>query len=112
TISAADVAHAQTASVTVVSPTPGGGTSNVVYFPVRRSSSAVAFARRDLPLSLASGSYLSALAVGDFNKDGKLDVAIALTQNQGSLATVEVFLGNGDGTFQTPISTPLSIDVN
>lgn len=39
----------------------------------------------------------SAVAVGDFNGDGKLDVAVTSTQ-------LEVFLGNGDGTFGPPTS--------
>ena len=37
-----------------------------------------------------------ALVTGDFNRDGRLDLAVA---NQGS-ADVSILLGNGDGTFQ------------
>ena len=37
------------------------------------------------------------LAVGDFNGDGKLDVAVADGSNG-----VDILLGNGDGTFQSP----------
>ena len=48
----------------------------------------------------ATGSSPSSVAVGDFNGDGKQDIAIA---NSGS-NTVSVFLGNGDGTFQTQAS--------
>jgi hypothetical protein len=43
-----------------------------------------------------TGSYPSFVAVGDFNGDGRLDLAVA---NSGS-DTVSVLLGNGDGTFQ------------
>ena len=39
-----------------------------------------------------------AVAVGDFNGDGKPDLAV----RQLSTATVSVLLGNGDGTFQPP----------
>jgi hypothetical protein len=43
-----------------------------------------------------AGSDAFSTAVGDFNGDGKLDLAVA---NYGSLS-VSVLLGNGDGTFQ------------
>jgi hypothetical protein len=38
-----------------------------------------------------------AIASGDFNHDGKLDVGVAGTY-------LSIFLGNGDGTFQVPVT--------
>jgi hypothetical protein len=45
--------------------------------------------------------YPLAVAIADFNGDGKLDLA-ATVDYYGNMG-VEVALGNGDGTFQTPI---------
>ena len=45
------------------------------------------------PLSSGNAGFLSGVVVGDYNGDGKLDVAISCC---GSLT---VYLGNGDGTF-------------
>src|SRR5437660_165594 len=53
---------------------------------------------RDFP---TGGNDPASVAVGDFNGDGKLDLAVA---NIGS-NSVAVLLGNGDGTFQVPLSS-------
>jgi hypothetical protein len=47
-------------------------------------------------VSYPVGSEPSAVAVGDFNGDGALDLAVA---NEGS-GTVSILLANGDGSFQ------------
>jgi FG-GAP-like repeat/Abnormal spindle-like microcephaly-assoc'd, ASPM-SPD-2-Hydin/FG-GAP repeat len=56
--------------------------------------------------SLAALSpHLNALAFADFNGDGKLDIA-AVSYYPGSYSNdVWVLLGNGNGTFQAPITT-------
>ena len=51
---------------------------------------------------MTSLSWAMAAATGDFDADGKLDVAFASgSSNQG--ATIMVLFGKGDGTFHTPI---------
>jgi len=49
------------------------------------------------------GSKPVAVVTGDFNRDGKMDVA---TVNQGS-NDVSILLGNGNGTFRSPINFPV-----
>src|SRR5205823_6165543 len=95
TVLASDIATASTASVTVINPSPGGGTSNVVFFPIMLPTSSVSLIRADYATGFESG----AVGVGDFNGDGKLDLAVT---NFG-INTVSILLGNGDGTFRARV---------
>ena len=54
-----------------------------------------------IPVTYATGTGPISVVTGDFNGDGKLDLAIALEFGPG----VAVLLGNGDGTFQPPVNT-------
>jgi hypothetical protein len=92
-ILSSDIGRPSTASITVVSPAPGGGTSNAVFLPIHDPSSTLAFHRTDY--YVGGGPQFAATA--DFNRDGKLDLVAA---NEGTGA-VSVLLGNGDGTFQS-----------
>src|SRR5688500_16059146 len=48
----------------------------------------------------AAGSKPAGVAAGDFNRDGRLDLAVA---NQDS-NNVSILLGNGSGTFAAPVN--------
>jgi hypothetical protein len=58
----------------------------------------------------------TSVANGDLNGDGKMDLAVANAGLKGSIGTVSVLLGNGDGTFQPATAysagyDPLSVAV-
>jgi len=97
-ITAADIATTGTASVTVVNPAPGG-TSNVAFFSVTVPTASVTYSVASSP---AAGYNPNSVAVGDFNGDGKLDLAVA---NYGE-GTVSILLGDGTGNF-TLVSSPV-----
>jgi hypothetical protein len=71
----------------------GGGFSNPQFFTVSASHT-VALTRSDIVV----GRQPERVVTGDFNGDGILDLAAADSPNNEIL----VFLGNGNGTFQSP----------
>jgi hypothetical protein len=52
----------------------------------------------------ANSSFLAPIAVADFNGDGKLDIAVPTGAYVSH--SVSVITGNGDGTFNSPFSSP------
>ncbi|HEV2177123.1 MAG TPA: FG-GAP-like repeat-containing protein [Terriglobia bacterium] len=99
-ILASDISVPGTASVTVTSPAPGGGTSNGAYFQVTSPVSPVLLNSTDY----ATGQSPYSVAVADFNGDGKPDLVVSDV----TPSTVSVFLGNGDGTFQPHVDYPVA----
>ena len=101
TVPASEVASAGTASISVVNPGPGGGESNVVFFQVGAPEMSVNFAAAtNSPLQIYEPFGIT---TGDFNQDGKADLAIAAN------VRVYTFLGNGDGTFVPAANSPVPV---
>jgi hypothetical protein len=88
-VPAANLATGGTAAVTVVNA--GSPPSSPAYFTIARSRLVTGFGKLDYP----TGTNPVGVAIGDFNHDGKLDMAIASDTD----STVQIFMGNGDGTF-------------
>ncbi len=70
---------------------------NNIYILLNKKTAAPSFAAA-VPYGTGTGSGPYYLTLGDFNRDGNLDV---ISANNGN-AMVDVFLGKGDGTLNTP----------
>jgi FG-GAP-like repeat/Putative Ig domain len=101
-VPASAIATTGTATITVVNPSPGGGSSNFAYFPVAMPQAAVNFTEaQGSPIA----AYLAtALVTADLNKDGKPDIALAYSNALAAL------LGNGDGTFAQAAGSPINLN--
>lgn len=87
--------------ITVVNPTPGGGKSNVLYLQVSGSEGTFNPSVFSYMGGTTAGNtaYFYGAAAGDLRSDGKLDL-IGIDYN----GYLWVFLSDGDGTFQAPVS--------
>lgn len=92
-VPSADIASPCMAFVTVSS---GGVISNAAYFEMTNATASVSFNQ-----SFYAADSPASVAVGDFNGDGKLDLAIA---DDDADSTVSVLVGNGEGTFQPAVA--------
>jgi hypothetical protein len=103
TVTSAEIATAGTATIKVMTPGPGGGSSGPAYFEVAKASHGPAYVESDLP------TYSYANASADLNGDGNLDL---ITSQGGGSPAVVVNMGNGDGTFRAPVAYPTSATPN
>jgi len=95
-ISTSDIAKAHTAKITVQNPR--GEPSNATLFPV---AAGVSTFRMNGQQFGTGGQNSNGLVTGDFNGDGKIDIAVVAG------AGISVLLGNGDGTFQPHVDYAL-----
>ena len=80
----------------------GSSTSSVASTPSSSSPTTTNGSNSTTPSTFGTVTNPTAIATGDFNGDGHLDLAVAAS----GAAEVAVLLGNGDGTFQTAVTYP------
>ena len=98
TVPSANLVVAATATIEVMTPAPGGGTSNAVFFPVSQVT-VPEFTQYGVSFPpVAQQGQLWYPAVADVNNDGILDVVGGFPNPVST--KVAVLLGRGDGSFQ------------
>jgi len=88
----------------------GDGNQDLVFLQVFRITVVLGNGdgtfRAPIHMPVTATPYFSAMAVGDFNNDGKVDVAVLGATSEGPF--LQTYLGRGDGTFSAPVSSPPS----
>jgi hypothetical protein len=82
--------------IVAANPQDGDGTISVLINTTPPNASSFSFVEHSYAVT---GSQPEAVTIGDFNDDGRLDIATANYQSNDA----SVFGGNGDGTFQPPV---------
>jgi hypothetical protein len=60
------------------------------------------------PTTYSPGYDPVSVAIADMNKDGKPDILVDSIDQAYTAGTLSIYLGNGDGTLQTPLNTALA----
>jgi hypothetical protein len=114
-ILASDISTAGTVLVTVSNPVPGGGTSNAAFFEITAPTTTLSFTRNDVGGSMIINQPIG-MTVGDFNRDGITDLAVAnhlCPASQGCLpqhSDIAILLGGGFSVSAEPLTgNPLGL---
>jgi hypothetical protein len=99
--------------VSLVADVNRDGRSDVIFGVVRGAGISVALARSDGTFAAShvyseplDQSFQASMTVGDFNGDGKLDLAVCGTFTNGIAGELVRFIGEGDGTFGSAMTKP------
>ena len=127
-VPATNVSAPGAANITVVSPGPGGGSSNPALFTITTPTSNLVFSA----FSVAGSTSPISAVTADFNHDGIADLAVidqaaapSCDYQYDGVGSIVILLGNGDGTFtkhatlclpdylgETPLKLAVTGDIN
>jgi uncharacterized protein (DUF2141 family) len=85
-------------------PTTPAAPESVTHRLAQMSTTPLSLSSFALRPTLPAGAIPTAVAVGDFNGDGKLDWAVS----NGGDNSIWIYIGKGDGTANLPVIVPLS----